>query len=223
MYTFTKLKQILNQKEIMAKVGSSDGSITGLIGSLVFVNFNGKKYVRMAPRTRSKNSWSAGQVAYRKKFSEVCTLWTESIPWKTKQIWELGAVGMNGFNLFVKTNMPAFGSDGKISDWERFHFSTGKLPLPHQLRANRAVGDPEKVEVSWQNDSDSGLSSTHDELMMVVARDGKFTAPIATGALRKQGTAVLQLPSGIGTLQGIYLFFGNEREELYSVDQYFGI
>jgi len=207
----------------MAKVNSTDGSITGLIGSLVFVNFNGKKYVRRAPRTRSKKSWSEGQAAYRKKFSEMCALWTGSIPGKTRQIWKFAAEGMNGFNLFVKTNMPAFGSDGKICDWERFHFSAGKLPLPHQLRANRAVGDPEKVEVSWQNDSDSGLSSTHDELMMVVVRDGKFTTPIATGALRKQGNAVIQLPSGTGALQGIYLFFGHKQEELYSVDQYFGI
>jgi hypothetical protein len=207
----------------MAKVNSSDGSITGLIGSLVFVNFNGKKYVRMAPRTRSKNSWSDGQVAYRKKFREVCALWTESIPRKTRQIWELAAVGMNGFNLFVKTNMPALGSDGKICDWERFHFSAGKLLLPHLLKANRAVSDPEKVEVSWQNDPESAYSSTHDQLMMIVVRDGKFTAPIATGAIRRQGSAVIQLPSGTGTLQGIYLFFGNERDELYSVDQYFGL
>jgi len=46
---------------------------------------------------------------------------------------------------------------------------------------------------------------------------------IATGAFRKQETAVIQLPAGIGTIQGIYLSFASKERELYSGDQYFGI
>jgi hypothetical protein len=59
--------------------------------------------------------------------------------------------------------------------------------------------------------------------MMMVSNDGKFIGPVKTGALRKQESAVVQLPTVTGTIQGIYLFFGSEKRKLYSVDQLFGI
>jgi len=116
----------------MAKVtGGVEGMVSGKVGPIVFVNFKGKNYVRIAPKTRKKNSWSPKQVTYRKKFSAVCAFWRGSVPQKVKQIWDLDSERMNGFNLFVKANLPAFGTDGTISDPERFHFSTGKLTLAH--------------------------------------------------------------------------------------------
>ena len=84
-------------------------------------------------------------------------------------------------------------------------------------------GDPDKVEVTWQYDDTERIASSHDELMMMISNDDKFTVPIKTGALRKQESAVIQLPSGIGTVNGIYLFFGSEKRKLYSPDMYFGI
>ena len=96
----------------MAKVtGGVGGIVSGKVGPVVYVIFNGKNYVRIAPKTRKKNDWSPKQVTYRKKFSEVCDFWSLSIPEKIKHIWELDAERMNGFNLFVKTNLPAFGND----------------------------------------------------------------------------------------------------------------
>jgi hypothetical protein len=208
----------------MAKVmKGNDSRISGMIGPLVFVNFRGGTYVRTAPRSRKKNEWSGEQTGYRQKFSKVCYFWRRQTYDSTKKIWGIAAENMNGFNLFVKTNLPAFGNDGTVTDLERFHVSTGKLPLPHKLNAERVAGDPEKVEVQWEDDSDEGLALPDDELMMVTARDGKFSAPIATGALRSQQSAVIPLLSGTGTIQGIYLYFGSDRRKLYSVDQWFGI
>ena len=59
--------------------------------------------------------------------------------------------------------------------------------------------------------------------MMMVAHNGKFTGPIATGAARKQENAVIQLPTVSGTIQGIYLSFASEKRKLYSGDVYFGL
>jgi hypothetical protein len=208
----------------MAKViGGYNSTVAGKIGPVVYVNFNGETYIRTLPRRRRKNEWSAEQTNYREKFSKVCYFWRRQIYDSTKKIWGIAAERMNGFNLFVKTNLPAFGPDGRVSDLERFHVATGKLPLPHQLNAERVVGDPEKVAVSWEDDSGAGLALPDDQLMMVAARDGKFSAPIATGALRRQGSAVIQLPSGTGTIQVIYLYFSSDERKLYSVDQWFGI
>jgi hypothetical protein len=84
-------------------------------------------------------------------------------------------------------------------------------------------GDPDKIEVTWQYDEGEGLAWPEDELMMMISNDDHFTGPVKTGALRRQETAVVQLPAGIGTINGIYLFFGSEKRKLYSPDMYFGI
>jgi hypothetical protein len=59
--------------------------------------------------------------------------------------------------------------------------------------------------------------------MMMVSNDDKFTGPVKTGAIRKQESAVIQLSAGIGTINGIYLFFGSDIRKLYSPDMFFGV
>ena len=150
-----------------------------------------------------KNSWSDGQKMYRIKISRLGAYWEQKIPREIKQVFKLAAEGMSAYNLFLKTNLRAFSPDGEQVDYEWFHLSAGKLPLPHKLRAERVAGEADKIEVSWQDDSDIGLADSRDALMMVIAHEGKFTAPIATGIARKQQTAVIQLPAGMGAIQGI--------------------
>jgi len=208
----------------MAKVKSgADGSISGMIGPVVFYKLNGKSYARTAPKERDKNSWSDGQLNYRKKVSKLAAFWRQVTPLPIRQIWNLAAEQMSGYNLFLKTNLPAFSADGLEIDPEWLHFSSGKLPLPHKLKAIRIVGDPNNIEVTWQDDSDIGLALSNDEMTMVIAHEGKFTAPIATGIVRKQQTAAITLPSGIGEIQGIYLYFASDIRMLYSQDQYFAL
>jgi hypothetical protein len=60
-------------------------------------------------------------------------------------------------------------------------------------------------------------------MMMMVSNDGKFMEPVATGAIRKLESAVIQLPTVTETIQGIYLFFGSGKRKLYSPDIYFGM
>jgi hypothetical protein len=208
----------------MAKVtGGTDGSISGAIGAVVFYKMRGKSYARKAPGDRAKNSWSEGQRTYFTKFGKAAAYWRQLTPQEIKAIFDLAAENMTGYNLFLKTNLPAFSADGSQIDFEYMHLSAGKLPLPHHLKAQKATNDPEKVEVTWTDDSDKVLASTRDVLMMTVVRDGKFTAPIATGVFRKQQSAVIQLPAGTGTVQGIYLSFASKERNLYSPDQWFGI
>jgi hypothetical protein len=204
-------------------VGGSD--ITGKIGPVVFVNFNGKKYARMAPMPRSKASWTEKQKQHRQRFRAINAFWRQFYRTPVKQIWDLAAEAekMRGVNLFIRTNLAAFSPDGSQIDLEWLHLSAGKLPMVHKLKAERMQGDPEKVEVTWEDNSDIGLASTRDELVMTVAYDGKFTNPIPTGAIRKKKSALIQLPEGIGTIQGIYLSFAYVGKKLYSPDQWFGI
>jgi hypothetical protein len=57
----------------------------------------------------------------------------------------------------------------------------------------------------------------------LISNNDQFTGPIKTGAIRKQETAVIQLPTVTGTIKGINQFFGSEKRKLYSADMYFGI
>ncbi len=199
------------------------GNIVGGVGNLVFYSYNGNNYVRTAPGKKSKKFRTEKQKTNQNRFSALIAFWRQFRFGPVKQIWQVAEEGKKCNCLFYETNSAAFGPDGALLGRERLHFSVGKLLLPHLLIANRVPGDPEKVEVMWQYDEASGGAMPDDELMMMVSNDDKFTGPIKTGALRKQESAVIQLPSGIGTINGIYLFFGSDKRRLYSPDIYFGI
>jgi hypothetical protein len=199
------------------------GNIVGGVGNLVFYSYNENNYVRTAPGKRSKNSWTEKQKRNWNRFSALIAFWRQFRFGPIKQIWQVAEEGKKCNCLFYETNASAFGPDGALIDKERLHFSAGKLALPHLFTASRVRGDPDKVEVAWQYDEGSGNAWPDDELMMMVSNDGKFIGPIATGAIRRQETAVVQLPAVTGTIQGIYLFFGSEKRKLYSPDIYFGI
>jgi hypothetical protein len=222
MSIFTYLIFIFYNGGNMAKLkGGTEAMISGKVGGLVFFDYFGERHVRMAPKERKKGSWSPKQQAHRKRFSAIYAFWGQYDGKRIQRIWKLAAEQMHAINLFMKINMPAFGSEGELMDLERLHFSTGHLPLPHLLNAARMPADLEKIEVSWQNDSGSAHARTNDELLAMIAHDGKFTGPIETGIVRKTGNAVIQIPSGIETVQGIYLFFASKERMLYSTDQYF--
>jgi hypothetical protein len=199
------------------------GNIIGGVGNLVFYSYNGNNYVRTAPRKRSKKSWTEKQKTNWNRFSALIAFWRQFRYGPVKQIFKVAEEGKKCNCLFYEINAPAFGPDGTLIDKERLHFSAGQLLLPHLLKANRVIGDPNKVELTWQYDEGSRLAWPDDELMMMVSNEDQFTGPIKTGALRKQESAVIQLPAEIGTINGIYLFFGSEKRKLYSPDMYFEI
>jgi hypothetical protein len=59
--------------------------------------------------------------------------------------------------------------------------------------------------------------------MMVYAYPDHFTKPIATGVLRKNGSALIDLPEGSENITGIWFFFRGSKGEAYSGDQWFGM
>jgi hypothetical protein len=208
----------------MGKIrGRSGEGLSGLVGNVVFYSFNGETYFRSVNRKRAKNSWSERQVMHRERFRAIKAFWGRFANSPIQAIWKVAQQGKRGDNLFVSINIQAFGPDGVLIDPERLHFSAGQLPLPYRFTAVRSASDPDKVEVSWQDDPGSAIARSDDQLMMMAGHDGEFAGPIATGALREQESAVIQLPTLSGTVQGIYLFFASEKRKMYSMDQYFGI
>lgn len=208
----------------MARISSDpSGAISGMVGPVVYYYVKGKQYARAAIKERAKDSWSPDQVTYRQKVKKVAGLWRALMQNPIRKSYNIAAEGMSGYNLFLKTNLPAFMGDGSQRDLERLHLSVGKLPLPLQLKAVAVEGDPTKWNVSWKDDSGIGASQSSDELLVVFARDGKFSNPVATGARRNQQAALVQVPTGTGKLEGMYLSFTSADRTHYSMDQFVGI
>ena len=198
------------------------GILKGKVGGTVHSEWHGIETVKSVPR-HSKNSWSDKQVLHRQRFkaiNEYCAKYKYSL---IPQIWNLTAEYGHGYNLFLKSNAPAFALDGQLTAVEKLHFSAGELPLPQQFTAKRKDDDPSKVEAAWTIDENLSAVYSHDELMIVAGYGDHFTAPIATGVLRKQGEAVIDLPADYSTITGIWLFFRAYKKDGYSWDQYFGI
>ncbi len=204
----------------MAKIRG--GIVLGKIGNVVYSKWKDIEVLKTAP-VRSKNSWSERQIMHRQRFkaiTEYCNKYRYTL---IPQIWNLAAKNMSGRNLFLRANTPAFAMDGELTAVDKLHFSAGDLPLPQQFTARRKVGDPSKVEAEWTIDENLSPVYLNDELMMVAGNSEQFTALIATGVMRKQGSAVIDLPSDPVNITNIWLFFRAYKKDAYSWDQWFGI
>mgnify|MGYP001455812823 CR=1 FL=1 len=200
----------------MAKI--INGQLSGLLGAVVAVRTKNGAVLRSAPRERRK--WSFKQQQTWKRFLALTNLWNLFKYTQVQKIWKIADRGGRGINLFIQTNMPAFGTEGELMEVEKLHFSAGKLPLPHYFTAVK--NNPGEIKVSWDPDRQPGEGRGDDLLMMQAVQDEKFSIPVNTGVQRKSGSAVLQLPEGLENSQGVYLSFANEQREMYSEDQYFG-
>src|ERR1035437_2532005 len=154
--------------------------LSGKFGDKVFVQRNGKTYVRSAPK-RKEDSSTPAMLLNQKRFKEVmkfCGLFkTVLIP----QVWNPAAVNTSGFRLFQKANSPAFAKDGSLLDPKLIKLSTGKLTLPEGITAIRAAAGSSVINVSWEKDLHLGGIHLQDELMVVSAGGGLYSALLETG------------------------------------------
>jgi hypothetical protein len=209
---------------VMGRIANiTNGAISGKVGPVVYYEMNGKAYVRAAMMPRAKESWSTQQNGVRQKVSRLAALWRQLSKNPLRQIWEQAAVGMSAYNLFLKTNLPAFKGTAVQADLEFLHLSTGQLPLPHHLNAQMLDGNTSLWQVSWNDDSGYMIAQLGDELMAIFAHDGKFTNPEPTGLSRTDQSGQVQVPEKVTNLQGMYLFFVSADKNTYSPDQFFGV
>jgi hypothetical protein len=199
----------------MAKI--INGQLTGLLGALVAVRTKNGAVLRSAPRERRK--WSFKQHQTWKRFTALTNLWNTFKYTQLQKIWKIADRGGRGINLFIQTNMPAFGTEGELMEVGKLHFSAGKLPLPHYLTAVKS--NPGEIKVLWDPARQPGEGRGEDLLVMQFVKDEIFSKQLNTGVQRKTGSAALQLPAGFENSQGVYLSFANEKRGMYSGDQYF--
>ena len=137
-------------------------------------------------------------------------------------IWNKAALGsnMSGYNLFVKTNNPAFDAQGQLADPGSLHFSQGPLQLPYHMTVKPNDVNPQIIDVTRTNQ----LSKTvydEDSLMAVFYSGETFTDPLDTGFKRRDEQLQIPFPYDSEPDPYIYLFFYNQKQEIYSNDQVF--
>ena len=208
----------------MAKVLGGIGQfLSGSIEGLVFVRRDGETHMRSAPRKRKEGEWSEKQKKARIGFSTVikyARLHKEKV---IVPIWNKAAKGltMSGYNLFVKANRSAFDSMGQLGDAGLLHFSTGHLPLPYLLSASVDAENPASIAVNW-TDQMANAVYNNDCLMAVIYKDGANVV-LNTGFTRKDCKATIENPTPDAQVVYLYLFFWNQKLDIYSIDQVFAI
>ena len=189
--------------------------LSGKFGDKVFVQRNGKTYVRSAPK-RKEDSSTPAMLLNQKRFKEVmkfCGLFkTVLIP----QVWNPTAVNTSGFRLFQKANSPAFAKDGSLLDPKLIKLSTGNLTLPEGITAKRAAAGSSVVDVSWEQDLHLGEIHLQDQLMVVSAGGGLYSALLETGIERNVLHGSFELPELASPATHLYLFFGSIDKRDYS-------
>ena len=200
----------------MAQVTGGMGSmLSGKVGGLVYVQFNGGTYTRKVPR-RKKDAWTPGMLLNLERFKQVnsfCAQFKYSV---IPQIWNAAAEKMSGYALFLKSNMPAFAPDGSLANPKLIRFSTGKLTMPQGLMAGRTEAEGNIIEASWPKELHVGGIHLRDELMVISAADGVYSDIMATGITREALHGTFELPIPHETATHIYLFFESLDHRDYS-------
>lgn len=198
----------------MAKMKRNVGDlVSGKIGPVVFFQLNGESYVRASPN-RKKDSWDEGQLRHRDRISNVSSFWRALRSAEIQKIWRQAALKMNGYALFMKANMPAFGIDGKLIDPLLLKVSAGKLHVPMHLKAERVPGNPTAMDVSWQNEPHVKSTRLQDELLAISGANGAYSPITPTGLTRSSQNGTFELPHLPANATHIYLFFApSDREE----------
>ncbi|HEY3370950.1 MAG TPA: hypothetical protein VGK10_08890 [Prolixibacteraceae bacterium] len=200
----------------MAIVKGGIGSmLSGKVEGLVYVQLNGQTISRKAPKHK-KDSWTPGMLLNQQRFKEVnsfCAQFKYSV---IPQIWNGAAQRMSGYAYFLKSNMAAFAPDGSLGDVQKLRFSTGKLPWPEGLEAQRSEGDANTIEVKWPKYLNVGGVQLRDELMVISAADGQYSKITGTGIERNALGGKFELPVLPVGATHIYLFFGSLDHRDYS-------
>lgn len=186
--------------------------LSGKLGPVVAATWKDIEYLRSLPRKRKANDWSEKQFAHRKCFTAVNAFAKISRDVLIKPFWNRAAKGnLSGYNLFIKANKPAFEPAGELIDPRMLKMTIGNLPLPFNIEATYRCSDSALVDISWENASSLDSVRGTDKLMIILFRNLHMSAPIDTGFKRSQCNAHLELTSGYGNIECIYVFFQNQK------------
>ena len=203
------------------KIINDSGKIfySGSFGNIIGYIINGKQYFRSKPE-HINDAKTKEQVNQRTRFIACTKLAKSALNDILKPVWEKGAITMTGFNLFVKTNYSAFDETGKISNYSNLKFSVGNLPLPKNIVISNAAAGNGAIDVTWTDNSGSGIAAATDRLMVVALKVNEPVVITGLNFTRRARQATVQLPYVAGDTVHVYVFFQHKKGKNYSNSYY---
>lgn len=196
-------------------------NMRGRLGNVIFYTRGGRTYARSCPQ-KVHNPKTPLQQQQRSRMSDVSAFYKVVRQSRLYGIWRQAAdcLKMGGMNLFVKINIAAFSGNGRVTDYEKLHFSYGVLPSGDCFRAIYQAATA-SVDICWQNVTLLSEERYADRFMAVVLfeRD-EFTvfAGREDASCRRDCVARLCLPEGHPPPLKIYCFFAAIDDTAYSGD-----
>ncbi len=195
------------------------GGVSGTVGTVVGASWKGINYLRIKS-SHYKDAQTEGQVTQRTKFGACIEIAQSVMDALIKPIWNKKAVKMSGYNLFVKTNLPAFSATGEITDFSLLKFAVGDLPQASNVVIEDDAAVPGGIHLTWADNSGTGIAAATDRLRIVAMCEGEIVVLSGIAATRADQAANVLLPFGAGVSAHVYAFFENEGNTKYSTDQH---
>lgn len=207
----------------MARVITENGiNISGRLDDVVYVRLRGKTYIRKAAKKR-RDANDPKMLLNQQRFGCITKFSVQFKHSLISMIWNDAATASSGYNLFVKENSPAFAKDGRIAYPLLLKFSTGKLPMPDHLTAQRIIPDSDTITILWEKETHIYGTRQKDDLVALCYDGTEFSSMVATGIRRKDAGGSFNLPLMQEKVQYIYLFFAAEDRRSFSDSMSFKI
>lgn len=196
-------------------------NIRGHWGNMIFYSYLGHTYMRSYPK-KVHNPRTPLQQQQRNRMRDVTIFYKIVNQSPLARVWhQAGYVqGMKGPNLFVRLNIAAFSGNGRVTDYDKLHFSYGLLPQSDCFRVvYRNSGT--SMDISWENTSLLNKERYMDLFMAVVLfENNEFIAftNLESVYQRADCHARLHLPEDNSRPCRVYCFFASADGNNYSCD-----
>ena len=201
------------------------GNFTGKIGNCIFYRHRNRICIRSISETVKPPS-SPGQLAQQERIAALANLYQALKEAKLHLYWQKAAEGLlqNGYNLLVKTNLPAFSGQGTVCDFSKLLITLGKVALPNNLKL---TADPHGGQIlEWSNAPLTPHANADDRLRIVMMKDYETfdVKPLDMADYsRSNCRAVFRIPESLKDFSHLYVIFCSRVDGTCSSSRYFNI
>lgn len=195
------------------------GGLSGKVGNLTGSSWKGTPVVKSRPQSVAYPA-TTGQVAQTTKMSAIVAFCKLILSGWIKPLWDRAAVGMSGYNAFVKTNIAEF-ADGEINDYANLVMSKGTMAATSFL-IEPPVATDEGLAISWASSSLTGLQLASDISFVCVINETTGEVVINSGALRSASASgvTFSAPLAAADVLHVYLAFKRANGTVISNNSY---
>lgn len=195
------------------------GGLSGKVGNLTGSSWKGTPVVKSRPQSVAYPA-TTGQVAQTTKMSAIVAFCKLILSGWIKPLWDRAAVGMSGYNAFVKANIAEF-ADGEINDYANLVMSKGTMASTPILTGYAMDGDAERL-VTWDPSAISGLQNSTDIAFGLCINETSGDVTFGSGALRSSGSLLWMSDDRMapGDVLHYYLAFKRANGTVISSNSY---